>query len=508
MSALSREKLEKPTIIGLYGVSGSGKSYLLKQLGKDETFANEHFIFYDGSAIIEEVVEGGLDAFKQMNAQGQSTAREQAVSKAASSCLEANKVGVIAGHYMFWDKENDSKKIGTKKDWETYTHIIYLNVDPTIIAKRVEEDKGRNRSEVSIDHLKQWQHEELSELRSICLQHNILFTSLTESSSATGTSTIERLAALLNNFRSNDETSNTAAVVHAVDCALPSGEDLETVILLDADKTLGPYDTGLLFWKETDFPSTNADCPLTEIFKAQGYSYAAFRQAMFLYEEKADEFDEVCDMIVKKVYLYPEMASFLNRLRRYPHVDALVITCGLRRVWERVLVRNGISNVKVIGGSRLANGYVVTGETKGAVVDHLHSKKLRVLAFGDSPLDMAMFLKADEAYVIVGGEDKRSSFMEKKLTTAIENHHLSALQILLPSTVTSRMTLEKLPKATLNEEGLESIFRSRKDPTTRIHHATSKHSAKLLMTPSRDASIQSHDLRKAHEHIGYYLATE
>ncbi|KAL1792619.1 hypothetical protein ACET3X_009126 [Alternaria dauci] len=507
-STSSSGKPIKSTMIGLYGISGSGKSYLLKHLNEHETFANEHFILSDGSALVEQVVDGGLDAFKKMSAQEQNVAREQAISKAASDCLEANKVGVVAGHHMFWHPEKGGKRVGTKKDWETYTHIIYLNVDPEIIAKRVEEDEERKRRVLPLDHLKQWQHKELSELRSLCRQQNIAFTTLTESPSATGASTIERLAALLHNFRSNNETSNTTAVLDAVDAAIPHAENLETVLLLDADKTLGPFDTGLMFWEETDLPGGTTECPLTQIFKKQGYSHAAFRQATLLYEEKANEFEEICDRVAGKVDMYPDMLRLLNRIRHNPHVDALIVTCGLRRVWERVLQKNGLSNIKVIGGGRLADGYVVTGETKGIAVDHLHSKKLRVLAFGDSPLDMTMFEKADEAYVIVGDKTNRSSSMEKELTTAIENDRLSALQILLPSTVTPRLTLEKLPKAILNDEESESIFRSRRDPATRFHHATSKHSAKLLMTPTRDASIQSHNLRKAHERIGYYLTNE
>jgi uracil phosphoribosyltransferase/adenylate kinase/phosphoserine phosphatase len=503
------EKSTKPTIIGLYGVSGSGKSYLLEKLRNDSNFEPDQYVFYDGSALMEEVVEGGLNAFKQMDDERRHHGREQAILKAATICSQTGKVGVVAGHHIFWNKDEGAVTVGTKKDWQTYTHIIYLNVDVEIIAKRRQEDQERTRTELSVDDLKQWQHAEVTKLRDICLAHRILFTTLTESSSTAEGTTFERLKLLLNEFRSNDETSNTTAVISAVDATLPVQDDLETVFLLDADKTLTEFDTGLMFWGgKRDVSGGNGECPLTRIFKAQKHSYTAFRQAMLLYEEKADEFDDICGLVAELIQMHPDMTKLLRRLGAEPHVRAFIITCGLRRVWELVLQRYRIKNVEIIGGGRLADGYVVTGQTKGAVVDHLHSKKLRILAFGDSPLDMDMFEKADEAYVIVGREPNRSSSMDKSLTKAITEDRLSALQISLPGISPPRLTLEELPKVRLDKEELDFIFRSRKDPTTRFHHATSKPAAKILMTPTRDASNASHSLRKAHERVGYYLANE
>ena len=509
ISSVSTEPV-KPTMTGLYGISGSGKSYLLNQLKNDNDFAHQHFTFYDGSSLLEKVVDGGLDAFKKMKDKQQYETREKALSLAASECQTNAKTGVVAGHYMFWQAgdKDESKKVGTEKDWATYTHIIYLLVDPEIVATRTKEDNIRERKQLPVEHLRKWQEAETMELRAICRDHSILFTTITETSTTASGQTEKRLAALLNNFEGHDEARNTTAFKQAVDTALSDQDGLDTVLLLDAEKTLAPHDTGLMFWKETTLPNGSPECPLKEVFQ-NGYSYAAFRQAMLLYEEKADDFDAICANVAAKVEMYPDMIEMLTRAGWFTtrHVDAIIVTCGIRRVWELVLERNNLAHIKVIGGGRISEGYVVTGELKGAVVDHLHKKRLRVLAFGDSPLDMAMFHKADGAYIIVGNEATRSSSMEKTLAKAINDNSLSALQVLLPPSVQPRLDLDTLPKAALDTTELDHIFRVSSDPSTRFVHATSQPSAKLLMTPTRDAIKQSHSLRIAHEQVGYHLAT-
>jgi adenylylsulfate kinase-like enzyme len=51
----------KAKIVGLYGISGSGKSFLLNQLKQE--LNHERFLFYEGSEAIADLVPGGLEAF-------------------------------------------------------------------------------------------------------------------------------------------------------------------------------------------------------------------------------------------------------------------------------------------------------------------------------------------------------------------------------------------------------------------------------------------------------------
>ena len=50
----------------------------------------------------------------------------------------------------------------------------------------------------------------------------------------------------------------------------------------------------------------------------------------------------------------------------------MVVTCGLRRVWDKMLKREGLSEkVKVVDERRIADGFVVSPVVKGALVARL-----------------------------------------------------------------------------------------------------------------------------------------
>lgn len=68
----------------------------------------------------------------------------------------------------------------------------------------------------------------------------------------------------------------------------------------------------------------------------------------------------------------------------------------------QVLEREGLSkNMKVIGGGRIADGFIVTAAVKAALVARLRDvHQTYVWAFGDSLLDLEMLSKADQAIVV------------------------------------------------------------------------------------------------------------
>jgi len=513
-------KSTKPTIIGLYGASGSGKSHLLEQLRSGTgfgVFKKKRFALFESSALIGKVVDGGLAAFNQLSQADQHDARGRAILKTAATCVKSRKTGVIAANYMMWENEHDAPEIlWTLKDSETYTHTVYLNFDEMWISKRRERDAESKRTAVSAQQIRKWQQREMQELREICREHDIFFTSLTDSSptiwEALGQrSTGNQLATLLDDIHTYDEAKNTNAVNHPIDTACASYPSTKTVLLLDADKVLAPDDTRRLFWEETDLLTGTTECPLNQTFAAWGHSYASYRQAMLTYEEKADDYNAICSRIAARVEMHPEMIQLLKRVRKDPYVKAFVLTTGLREVWEMVLRKHGFDEdeFKVIGGGRLPEGYVVNGAIKGAVVDLLHEKDLRVVTFGQSILDIEMYEKADEVYLIAGGVITNSLSEEKALTKAITENRISALRILLPSAIDHRLDFDTLPIATLDNKELGHIFRHSKDPATRVHHATPKPSAKLFVTPPLgQPQPYSQRLYEFHKRVGFYLANE
>lgn len=161
--------------------------------------------------------------------------------------------------------------------------------------------------------------------------------------------------------------------------------------------------------------------------------------------------------------------------------------------------------MKVIGGGRVSDDFVVTAAVKERLVIRMKDKyKQKVWVFGDSPLDLPMMKQADRAIVVVGDESSRSKSMEAQLSKAIKAG-LRAHQVLLPSTVRSgRLNANDLPFIQLNT----IIPEITTNHAFHFHHATDKPAAKLLMTPTRNANISGPALRDAHSRIGWCLATE
>ncbi|KAI8930907.1 hypothetical protein NX059_011922 [Plenodomus lindquistii] len=496
----------KPLIVGLYGISGSGKSHIINKL---RIKPGNPYLIFDGSEMIDRVVPGGLSAFHAMESSARKLVREEAVSNIARECADAGKMGIVAGHYMFWDDEGSAEpeRVGTQKDWGTYTHVVYLKTEPGVVQRYRGGDTSRERTELSVEHLRKWQELEVMELRKLCRQNWVMFATLRVDAKMDEEGVLDRFEDFLFNFR-RTRTEEEADVGVEVDAAIASSHMMKTMLVLDADKTLAPVDTGAMFWSDEEAVARIPEDPHKAVFQSRGYTREAFQQAMLLHEEfSEEEFDAICERVASKVDLFPEMEKLLKNVAEDEHVGAMVVTCGLRGVWEKVLERYGCPHVELIAGGRLDDPYMVTDVTKEYVVGQLHKQNVRVVAFGDSPLDIPMLEAADEAYVVVCNERVRSNSMNWALTTAINDSRLSAVQVVLPEGCSHRLNLDKIPKVTLDKAEQQRILHI-KDARDRILHATEKTSAKLLMTPTRDAAYRGPALREAHERVGEYLATE
>lgn len=506
----------KPTVVGLYGVSGCGKSYLLKQL--EQALGRTQFTFYDGSTMIANIVPGGLTAFKSMEQRQQIHWRQRAIDTVGMECVETGKVGIVAGHFMFWEEEQEEgRPIYTQNDMETYTHIIYLDTPAETIAERRLNDTERSRPVTSAAHLQKWQSQEKMQLRSLCRQHGILF------SSAPSDQTLQDwVSKLLLAFQYGTEEHNLSCAERRLDEIITSSQgQITTMVVLDADRTLTSEDTGFLYWKlisESKYLE-DGDKTLKDMFNSSlGYSYIGFRQAMLLYEETANdqEFDTLCQEVASLVPMHPEFLSLLQLVQEQKHMGAIVMTSGLRRIWEKVLAREGFSeSVSVVGGGRIADGFVVTAHVKGALTARLRKTyNMYVWAFGDSPLDIEMLCEADQAIVVVGEESKRSAGMDKALIKAIKvkDHGLRARQVLLPNNALPRLDSSMLPTVKLTDpEFVKTLLGDKYTPSgLQVLCASDKNhnAAKLLATPMRHAAIAGPNLRRAHGRVGHYLAIE
>ncbi|PHH76384.1 hypothetical protein CDD80_1566 [Ophiocordyceps camponoti-rufipedis] len=221
---------KKPIVIGLYGLPGSGKSFLLHSL-KHELDSHD-FCLWEGSEVFSALISSDPAAFKDLYPHEEAELRGRAITQIGEWSAASGKAAVVTGNYMF---------------------------------------KGGDEQET-------WQETEIDQLRSLCRNHGILFIRVAAESTA-------KISALVRRFGQDSDNMNSIRILEKLDEALPHRDRLDTVLVFDADKTLAAEDAGTLFWKmlaETKSPRSEK-CPLKELFESPlEYSDQAFRQATLI----------------------------------------------------------------------------------------------------------------------------------------------------------------------------------------------------------------------------------
>ncbi|KIW18413.1 hypothetical protein PV08_02701 [Exophiala spinifera] len=500
-------QIGRPPVVGIYGVSGSGKTFVLNAL---KHAYGADYILVEGSEVISRLVDGGLEGFQRLDDDRKKSVRELAIRTVLADCLNDGKIAVVSGHFMLWsDEQKSMTSVWTQQDLETFTHIVYLNPPPETIRDRCLHDTAKRRPELTVDELRQWQREEEMQLRLSCYRSGIIYFTVREDSPVSG------VKALLELFFHRGQDSHRREAESQLDSFIGlSTKDLASALVLDADKTLAAADSGHLFWEDVyrrHLFQTQQDY-LKEIFGGPlGYTSAAFLQAALLYEELVAQnvFDEICTNVARQISLYPDVAALLARLRKDEKIATLVVTCGLRRVWEKVLEQYGlIDAVKVIGSGPISDAHVITGRVKANLVAHLQRRyHLHVVAIGDGVLDLDMFAQADRAVVVVGDQKTRSQRMEKELAAAIAGGRFAASQAVLSPGSPPRLDTGVLSLVDLNGRDFDDyILRGSPFPLINTIDFTNSRVANILATPMRDAANSGPSLRNAHWQTGRYLA--
>ncbi|KAJ5114523.1 hypothetical protein NUU61_000282 [Penicillium alfredii] len=226
---------------------------------------------------------------------------------------------------------------------------------------------------------------------------------------------------------------------------------------------------------------------------------------MLLCDEAIDdkEFERICAEVASTMTIHIDFVSLLHLIANSKNARAVVVTCGIRRIWDMILERERLTDtVEVIGGGRLVDGFVVTPVVKMVVVNRLRSFHCaRVWGFGDSPLDLDMLQMAngERGYrrdwqqghpQPEHGYDARDALDNQGFRPfGHDRHRLPLVDITAPNFVATILGQEK------------------QDPV-RVIHATKRAAVKLLSTPMRNKSLPDPTLHKTYQDAEWYLGIE
>jgi phosphoserine phosphatase len=161
-------------------------------------------------------------------------------------------------------------------------------------------------------------------------------------------------------------------------------------LVIDADRTLGPHDTGRLVGLRFGLNDR-----IRSVFQAKGYTEDAFCEVAGLWSEaRVDHYIEEFRSVAREIDVYPTWRRTFDAAGN--RVPIVVVSSGIPQAWRIRLDNLGYSHVIVIGGCHPAlDEFVVCPETKAAIVEILQGAGKTVLAAGDSPIDLPMLQRAD-----------------------------------------------------------------------------------------------------------------
>ena len=154
--------------IGLYGVSGTGKTTILKEVSK----LTSNVIWLEGSQLVINAAGLTLEQFKKLSETEKYFFREKAIDKAFEIQTKDGKHIIIDGHLVFAKGESEFENVMTEKDKTFYTDYIYLNLPTETILLRQQNDSDKKRN-YSAKTISNWVAFELQELKQFCKKQNL-----------------------------------------------------------------------------------------------------------------------------------------------------------------------------------------------------------------------------------------------------------------------------------------------------------------------------------------------
>lgn len=201
--------------------------------------------------------------------------------------------------------------------------------------------------------------------------------------------------------------------------------DADTVIVTDADETLSTKDTSRIFW-ENNF-SEEYWHEFQSDFVSIGRNFDGFLNAANIYSKiDVNKYIKFCENSAKLVELRHGWIEFIQSAKA-----VIIVTSGLRLLWENVIKLNKWNHVYLVGGNHFdLDNFIVDPDIKLEIVKKIHNVDKKVIAFGDSRVDAPMLLCADIGVAVAN--ERQSPGLAECLLTSNSVYQLEMEEKILP----------------------------------------------------------------------------
>ena len=362
----------------IYGVSRSGKNYLIEQLVDYFQKKDLPLMHINGSGILKELAQQiYAKDFKVLSEAEKDILRKEFVVRLDAAEKEYGNI-VVDGHYAFYNEGGELFKVFTESDKNAYDVFFYLETKPSEIIQRMRNSFGDKRNEEMTEaQVAVWQDYEISEMSEELLRSDKELYVLRY-----GEEVFEYIYEVVALGRYNSLRIATE-MLESVNIDFVHN----TIIVIDCDKTLSVEDT------------TNVACDVKgldkdvfrQIYAGDRYSnYQAWLANRYIAENNI--FDEgIVQEVVDKTHFNE---SIISDLKAKQEVEILALSAGFTKAWVSLLKKANLQAEVLTTNSGIVSKYV-----KYFVVKLLKQQGKFVVAVGDSLLDGLMLKEANVGYI-------------------------------------------------------------------------------------------------------------
>lgn len=434
----------------IYGVSRSGKDYLIQKLKKYFELKGKSLLHINGSATLNKMsAERFSKKFKELSENEKNELRISFIEYIHIIERE-NPYVVVDGHYAFYDKEGKLFKVFTEYDLNCYEKFFYLDTKADDIIERMRNSEGEKKNtSMTSEAVSVWQNYEIEEMTKDLLAddkelHIVRFDN---------DFCLEYIFDVVTSDK-YDSKAIAAKLLAEVNIYT------STVILTDCDKTLSVEDSTNI---ALDYIGASSK-PLKEIFGGDRYSNY---QMMLVnrYYESVHVFTKETLAVVRDTITLNN--GIIEDLKGKTNVNILAISAGNSDIWEGIISKCGLNAVV------LRNNGIISKYVKYYTAKLLRERGKFVIAIGDSILDSLMLCEANIGYLATKGYRKNiESFVQaNKQLRQLSYYEYRYDEILTEDSIVSIKTLP----LTVGTQTLIDICKSNSEITgKRLRQAHSK----------------------------------